>query len=89
MPDGLSKGAAVGWDLARRGLAAADAVAVGDSASDLGMAAHVGRMWVTANGAAAPHMPPLLAAARDAGADVRVTAEPVGVGWAEAVLASL
>ena len=89
MPDGLSKGAAVGWDLARRGLSAADAVAVGDSASDLGMAAHVGRMWVTANGAAAAHMPPLLAAARDAGADVRVTAEPVGVGWAEAVLASL
>jgi phosphoserine phosphatase len=89
MPDGLAKGAAVGWDLARRGLSAADAVAVGDSASDLGMAAHVGRMWVTANGAAAAHMPPLLAAARDAGADVRVTAEPVGVGWAEAVLASL
>jgi hypothetical protein len=44
---------------------------------------------VTANGAAAPHMPPLLAAARSAGADVRVTAEPVGVGWAEAVLGSL
>ena len=89
MPDGLSKGAAVGWDLARRGLTPADAVAVGDSASDLGMAEHVGRMWVTANGAAPAHMPPLLAAARDAGADVRVTAEPVGVGWAEAVLASL
>jgi hypothetical protein len=89
MPDGLAKGAAVGWDLARRGLSAADAVAVGDSASDLEMAGQVGRMWVTANGAAATHMPPLLAAARDAGADVRVTAEPVGVGWAEAVLSSL
>jgi hypothetical protein len=89
LPDGLSKGAAVRWDLARRGLSADDAVAVGDSASDLGMAAAVGRMWVTANGAAAPHMPPLLAAARAAGRDVRVTAEPVGVGWAEAVLASL
>jgi hypothetical protein len=46
-------------------------------------------MWLTANGAAAPHMPPLLAAARAAGQDVRVTAEPVGVGWAEAVLTSL
>jgi hypothetical protein len=89
MPDGLSKGAAVGWDLARRGLSAADAVAIGDSASDLGMAGYVGRMWVTANGAAAAHMPPMLAAARAAGRDVRVTAEPVGVGWAEAVLAAL
>jgi hypothetical protein len=89
MPDGLSKGAAEGWDLARRGLSAADAVAVGDSASDLGMAGYVGRMWVTANGAADPHMPPLLDAARAGGADVRVTAEPVGVGWAEAVLSAL
>jgi hypothetical protein len=89
MPDGLSKGAAVGWDLERRGLSPADAVAVGDSASDLGMAPYVGRMWVTANGAAAPHMPPLIEAARAAGSEVRVTADPVGVGWAEAVLASL
>jgi len=89
MPDGLSKGAAVTWDLDRRGLSAADAVAIGDSASDLGMAAHTGRMWVVANGAAAPHMPPLLAAARAAGRDVRVTAEPVGLGWAEAVLTAL
>jgi hypothetical protein len=89
MPDGLSKGGAVGWDLTRRGLGPADAVAVGDSASDLGMAAAVGRMWVTANGAAAAHMPTLLAAARAAGQDVRVTAEPVGVGWAEAVLTAL
>jgi hypothetical protein len=89
MPDGLSKGAAVGWDLVRRGLSPADAVAVGDSASDLGMAPYVGTMWVTANGAANPHMPPLLAAARASGQDVRVTTEPVGVGWAEAVLAAL
>jgi hypothetical protein len=89
MPDGLSKARAVAWDLQRRGLGPADAVAVGDSASDLGMAAAVGRMWVTANGAAAAHMPPLLAAARAAGQDVRVTADPVGVGWAEAVLKAL
>jgi hypothetical protein len=85
MPDGLSKGAAVGWDLARRGLSAADAVAVGDSASDLTMARYVGRLWVVANGAAAPHMPPLLAGARAAGQDVRVAAGAVGLGWAEAV----
>jgi hypothetical protein len=89
MPDGLSKGAAVGWDLARRGLSAGDAVAVGDSASDLTMAPHVGRMWVVANGAAAPHMPPLLAGARAAGHDVRVAAQAVGLGWAEAVRSAL
>jgi hypothetical protein len=89
MPDGLTKGAAVGWDLERRGLAAADAVAIGDSASDLGMAAYTGRMWLVANAAAAFHLPPQLAAARAAGQDVRVTAEPLGVGWAEAVLAAL
>jgi hypothetical protein len=53
------------------------------------MAPYVGTMWITANGAATAHMPPLLAAARAAGQDVRVTAEPVGVGWAEAVLAAL
>lgn len=84
MPDGLSKGAAVAWDLARRGLSGADAVAVGDSASDLTMAPHVGRMWVVANGAAAPHMPPLLAGVRSEGHDVRVAAGEVGLGWAEA-----
>jgi len=89
MPDGLSKGAAVGWDLARRGLSAGDAVAVGDSASDLTMAPHVGRMWVVANGAAAPHMAPLLAGVRAAGHDVRVAAGAVGLGWAEAVRAAL
>lgn len=89
LPDGISKGAAVGWDLARRGLSPADAVAVGDSASDLGMAPYVGRMWVVANGAAEPHMPPLIDAARTAGQDVRVAAEPVGLGWAEAVLDAL
>lgn len=85
MPAGLSKGAAVGWDLARRGLSAADAVAVGDSASDLTMAPYVDRLWVVANGAAAPHMTPLLADARAAGHDIRVAAGAVGLGWAEAV----
>jgi hypothetical protein len=89
LPDGLSKGAAVRWDLERRGLRREDAVAVGDSASDLTMAPYVGRMWITANGAANPHMTPLLAAARAAGHDVRVTGGAVGLGWAEAVTASL
>lgn len=87
MPDGLSKGGAVGWDLERRGLSSADAVAIGDSASDLGMAPYVGTMWIPANGAESVR--PLLEAARASGQDVRVTGEPVGVGWAEAVLRSL
>lgn len=100
MPDGLSKGAAVAWDLRRRGLSGADAVAVGDSASDLGMAAHVGQLWVVANGAgslglrasdssAQPHIPPLLAALRSEGHDVRVAGREVGLGWTEAVRAAL
>jgi hydroxymethylpyrimidine pyrophosphatase-like HAD family hydrolase len=85
MPRGISKGAAISWDLARRGLAAADAVAVGDSVSDLEMAPAVGRLWVTANGAAVPGMAERLSVVPNAA----VTDAPMGEGWAEAVLASL
>jgi hypothetical protein len=85
MPRGISKGAAIRWDLARRGLAAEDAVAVGDSVSDLEMATAVGRLWVTANGAAVQGMGERLAAVPNAA----VTAAPMGEGWAQAVLASL
>jgi hydroxymethylpyrimidine pyrophosphatase-like HAD family hydrolase len=85
MPRGISKGAAISWDLARRGLTAADAVAVGDSVSDLEMAPAVGRLWVTANGAAVTGMGELLAAVPN----VAVTDAPMGEGWAQAVLASL
>jgi hypothetical protein len=85
MPRGISKGAAITWDLARRGLTAADAVAVGDSVSDLEMAPAVGRLWITANGAAVTGMGELLAAVPNAA----VTDRPMGEGWAQAVLASL
>jgi hydroxymethylpyrimidine pyrophosphatase-like HAD family hydrolase len=85
MPRGISKGAAISWDLARRGLSPADAVAIGDSVSDLEMAASVGRLWITANGAAVPGMAELLTAVPNA----TVTDEPMGMGWAQAVLASL
>lgn len=85
MPRGISKGAAITWDLTRRGLTAVDAVAVGDSVSDLEMAAAVGRLWVTANGAAVPGMAERLAAVPNAA----VTDAPMGEGWAQAVLASL
>ncbi|GAB3357959.1 HAD family hydrolase [Modestobacter lapidis] len=85
MPRGITKGAAIRWDLARRGLAAADAVAIGDSVSDLEMAPAVGRLWVTANGAGVPGMAELLTAVPNA----TVTDAPMGEGWAQAVSASL
>ena len=56
MPRGITKGAAIAWDLERRGLTADDAVAIGDSVSDLDMAPAVGRLWITANGAAVDGM---------------------------------
>ena len=85
MPRGLGKGAAIAWDLARRGLDPADAVAIGDSVSDLEMASAVGRLFITANGAAVDGMAAAIAALPNAAA----TTAPMGDGWAEAVLASL
>src|SRR3954462_7083495 len=85
MPRGISRGAAISGALARRGLTPADAVAVGDSVSDLEMAPAVGRLWITANGAAVHGMAGRLAAVPN----VAVTDAPMGNGWAQAVLASL
>jgi hydroxymethylpyrimidine pyrophosphatase-like HAD family hydrolase len=85
MPRGISKGAAIAWDLERRGLSPADAVAIGDSVSDLEMAPAVGRLWITANGAAVDGMAELLAAVPN----VAVTAGAMGEGWAQAVRAAL
>jgi hydroxymethylpyrimidine pyrophosphatase-like HAD family hydrolase len=85
MPRGISKGLAVAWDLQRRGIDPADAVAIGDSVSDLEMAPAVGRLWITANGAAVEGMAERLAAVPNVG----VTDAPVGEGWAQAVRASL
>jgi len=85
MPRGISKGAAIAWDLRRRGLAPADAVAIGDSVSDLEMAPTVGRLWITANGAAVAGMAALLTAVPN----VSVSRAAMGEGWAEAVRASL
>jgi hydroxymethylpyrimidine pyrophosphatase-like HAD family hydrolase len=85
MPAGLSKGRGVAADLARRGLTRADAVAIGDSVSDLDMAAYVERMWVVANGARQAHV-----RARLDGLDnARVADEAVGLGWAQAVRAAV
>ena len=85
MPRGISKGLAIAWDLRRRGIDPAEAVAIGDSASDLDMAPAVGRLWITANGAAVDGMPALLADVPNAA----VTDRPMGEGWAQAVRASL
>jgi haloacid dehalogenase-like hydrolase len=85
MPRGISKGLAVAWDLQRRGIDPADAVAIGDSVSDLEMAPAVGRLWITANGAAVEGMAQRLATVPNVG----VTDQPVGEGWAQAVRASL
>jgi hydroxymethylpyrimidine pyrophosphatase-like HAD family hydrolase len=85
MPRGISKGAAIAWDLERRGLTPADAVAIGDSVSDLEMAPAVGRLWITANGAAVDGMPRLI----EGVPNVSVTDAAMGEGWAQAVRASL
>lgn len=85
LPDGIDKGVAVARDLARRGVDAIDAVAIGDSLSDLAMAPSVGRFFLVANGAAAP----ATAAAAATLDNVTVTESALGIGWAEAVRAAL
>lgn len=85
MPRAISKGAAIAWDLERRGIDPEDAVAIGDSLSDLEMATAVGRLWITANGAVVDGMAGRLATMPT----VSVTAGAMGEGWAEAVLAAL
>lgn len=79
MPDGLSKGEAVARDLLRRGLSPADAVAVGDSVSDLSMAAHVAEIFVVGD-PVPPHVESRLAGMTNA---VR-TGAALGAGWAVA-----
>jgi hydroxymethylpyrimidine pyrophosphatase-like HAD family hydrolase len=81
LPQGISKGAAVAWDLERRGLARADAIAVGDSTSDLQMAPEVSRFFLVANGSAHVHAP--------LAPNVTVTAGAHGLGWAEAIRSTL
>ena len=81
MPKGLSKGVAVAWDLKRRGLRAENAIAIGDSLSDLEMAPAVSKLWITANGLANPDVAAAIAA-RD---NVEACDEAVGLGWAQAI----
>ena len=85
VPQGIDKGLAVAFDLGRRGLRAENAVAIGDSASDLVMAPHVGRFHLVANGARAE---PVRVATEAAGNAV-IEERPLGLGWASAVRAAL
>ena len=85
VPEGVGKGEAVAWDLKRRGVDPADAIAIGDSASDLAMARHVGRMHLVANALRHPDIPGLLTGYDN----VVVEKEAVTLGWASAVRAAL
>ena len=80
MARGLGKGPAIAVDLGRRGLTTTDAVAVGDSLSDLEMAPFVSRFFLVRNGA---EVPSIREAAEEL-PNVTICQEPLGAGWAEA-----
>lgn len=77
---GISKGRSVALDLERRGLVPEQAVAVGDSLSDLDMASHVKQLFLVANGGAEPS----IRAAAENLPNVTVCDDSVGLGWAQA-----
>jgi hydroxymethylpyrimidine pyrophosphatase-like HAD family hydrolase len=79
VPAGTSKQRAVALDLAARGLARGEALAIGDSAADVAMAGVVGLLTVVANGLADAV---LLERARDFD-NIAVTHAGYGSGWAE------
>jgi hydroxymethylpyrimidine pyrophosphatase-like HAD family hydrolase len=82
LPAGVSKADTAAAYLAGRGLAAADAAAIGDSPADLELAGVAGVLFLVANGAWATE-------AADPATPVVVTPSPAGQGWAEAVTALL
>jgi hydroxymethylpyrimidine pyrophosphatase-like HAD family hydrolase len=82
LPAGVSKAGTAADYLALRGLAPAQAAAIGDAPADLELAAVVGAMFLVANGAWA-------AATAPAGRPAIVTPSAAGRGWAEAVAALL
>jgi hydroxymethylpyrimidine pyrophosphatase-like HAD family hydrolase len=79
VPAGTSKQRAVALDLAERGLARGEALAIGDSAADVAMAGVVGLLAVVGNGLTDPI---LLERARDFD-NVVATRAGYGSGWAE------
>ena len=80
MARGISKGKGIAADLERRELAASDAVAVGDSLSDLDMAHYVDRFFLVSNGA---EVPSIREAAEEL-PNVTICKGPLGFGWGEA-----
>lgn len=81
VPTGVSKQRAVAADMAERGLTRDEAIAVGDSAADEGMADAVGLTVFVANGL---EDPVLLARARDrAPGRLAATRGSFGTGWRE------
>ena len=85
VPTGTSKEASVAAYLAARGIAADEAIAVGDSAADVGMADVVGTAFCVANGLADPAL--MAAAARRD--NVVALRGMRGAGWAELAYAWL
>jgi hydroxymethylpyrimidine pyrophosphatase-like HAD family hydrolase len=85
VPTGTSKQRAVALDLASRGLARDDGIAIGDSAADVEMADAVGMLVIVANGLSDPV---LLERAR-AFDTVVATRASHGSGWAELAAAWL
>jgi hydroxymethylpyrimidine pyrophosphatase-like HAD family hydrolase len=80
MARGISKGRGIAADLGRRELAAFDAVAVGDSLSDLDMSHYVDRFFLVSNGAEVPS----IREAAEQLSNVTICHGPLGFGWAEA-----
>jgi hydroxymethylpyrimidine pyrophosphatase-like HAD family hydrolase len=87
VPRGVTKGGAIRADLEARGLAPDQAVAIGDSATDLEMGSAVGTMLLVGNALDSPGV----VRALDSGeyTDVIVTRGHRGDGWAEFVEAWL
>lgn len=81
VPAGVSKPSAILADLAERGLARDETIAIGDSVADVAMADAVGLMVVVRNGL---DDPVLAAHARDrAGGEVAAARGSHGTGWRE------
>jgi hypothetical protein len=82
VPRGVDKGVAVARDLARRGLGPEHAIAVGDAIADLAMARAVGALVLVGD---AVEGDAVLSAGASRLPNVRRTARPGNLGWADAV----
>ncbi|MDO8962918.1 MAG: HAD hydrolase family protein [Coriobacteriia bacterium] len=81
VPTGVSKAHAIAADLAERGLTRDQAIAIGDSAADIGMADAVGLTVAVANGLDDPNL--VQAANSRTPGEVAATRGRFGTGWRE------